>query len=278
VKHWISTPNGGGIVSLPLISALDHGFTVGDGIFETLKTEFGKPILLKRHLVRLENSASMLEMEIPDIDTISIAIFEVLAQKEVKDSQLGRLRITVSSGPGELGSARGSGWTLVISWSESSPWPSSCEVVVSEIVRNEKSALAGAKTISYAENVLALKRAKKQGASEAILLNLKGNVCEGTGSNLFIVKNQTVITPPVTDGLLAGITRDAVIEAIPADIRFSELSFDLSELMSADEVFLTSSTRDIQPVVKVDQKEYPVGPITTKLIQEFNEWLKKTNE
>lgn len=278
MKQWISSPEGGGLVSLPLISALDHGFTVGDGIFETLKTEFGKPILLNRHLTRLEKSAALLEMKIPDIDSVKIAVFEVLSQEKAKNSALGRIRITVSSGPGELGSARGDGWTLVVTWSESNPWPSSCEVVVSDLVRNERSVLAGAKTISYAENVLALKRAKSAGASEAILLNLQGNVCEGTGSNIFIVKNNTVITPPGSDGLLAGITRDALIESIPADVRFSELSFGLSDLMAADEVFVTSSTRDIQPVTKVNQTEFPIGPITTKLMGVFKEWLKNENE
>ena len=278
MKQWISSPDGGGLVSLPLISAFDHGFTVGDGIFETLKTEYGQPILLKRHLDRFEKSASMLEMNIPDRETIQIAVLEVLAQKKAKESPLGRLRITVSSGPGELGSARGEGWTLVVSWSEFSPWPASCKVIVSDILRNERSVLAGAKTISYAENVLALKRAKKLGASEAILLNLNGKVCEGTGSNIFIVKNQVVLTPPVSDGLLAGITRDAVIESIPNEVRFSELSFDLNDLMSADEVFITSSTRDIQPVSKVNEKDFNVGPITTKLMLEFKEWLRTNNE
>ena len=278
MKSWVSSPEGGGLVPLALISAFDHGFTVGDGVFETLKIAKGKLVLLDRHLARLEQSAASLEIKIPDLDYIKSAVFEVVSQPLVKEMPLGRLRITVSSGLGELGSARGNGWTLVISCSVSSPWPDSAKVIISDIVRNERSPLAGAKTTSYAENALALHRAKKLGASEAILLNLVGNVCEGTGSNIFIVKNQTIITPPVSDGLLAGITRNAVIESISKNLRFSELSFTKDDLLAADEVFLTSSTRDIQPVSQIDDKTFAIGPITKQLANDFTKWMDETSE
>ena len=278
MKAWISTPDAGGLVALPLISALDHGFTVGDGVFETLKTKNGNAVLLDRHLQRLKKSADLLEISTPELDAVKIAILEVLAQSEAKNAQLGRLRVTVTSGSGELGSARGNGWTLVVVWSQAKPWPVSADVVISEVVRNERSPLSGAKTTSYAENALALHRAKKLGASEAILLNLKGNVCEGTGSNIFIVKNGVIITPPVSDGILAGITRDAVIESIPKHLRFSQLSFTKEDLLGADEVFLTSSTRDIQPVTRVDTVEYKIGPITAELLKNFNTWMEELDE
>lgn len=278
MKSWVSSPEGGGIVPLALVSALDHGFTVGDGVFETLKIKNGSLILLDRHLLRLKKSADLLEILIPDLDYIKSAAFEVVSQPLVKEMPLGRLRITVTSGPGELGSARGEGWTLVITCSASKPWPESAKVIVSDIVRNEKSPLAGAKTTSYAENALALNRAKQAGASEAILLNLSGNVCEGTGSNIFIVKNGTVLTPPLADGLLAGITRDAVIESIPTKFRFSELSFNKEDLLTADEVFLTSSTRDIQPVTEIDNKTFAIGPITKELADNFARWMEEIDE
>ncbi len=278
MKYWVSSPEGGGLVPLALVSAFDHGFTVGDGVFETLKTESGKLILLNRHLDRLANSAQLLEIKIPDLDYIKTAVIEVASQEVVKSAALGRLRITISSGTGELGSARGNGWTLVVSWSVAKPWPESAQIVISEIVRNERSPLAGAKTTSYAENALALHRAKQNGASEAILLNLNGNVCEGTGSNIFIVKNGTILTPPKSDGLLAGITRNALIESIPKNLRFSELSFSKDDLMDADEVFLTSSTRDIQPVSKIDDKTFEIGPVTKQLAQNFSQWMEENNE
>lgn len=278
MKSWISTPEGGGLVTLPLVSALDHGFTVGDGIFEALKTENGKPFLLDEHLLRLQKSAEILEIAIPDLETIKIAVFEVLGQSEIKAAPLGRIRITVSTGPGELGSLRADGWTLVVVWTQSQAWPESAKIIISDVVRNERSAISGAKTISYAENVLALQRAKKSGASEAIMLNLQGNVCEGTGSNVFIVKNKVVLTPPAKDGILVGITRDAVIASIPPSIRFAELSFSEDEMLDADEIFLTSSTRNIQPVTQVGEKEFAIGPITKSLMQAFSEWIGQNNE
>lgn len=278
MKAWISSSAGGGLVASPLISALDHGFTVGDGVFETVKISNGKAVLLERHLLRLQNSSAKMQMQIPGFDDLKTACLEVLLQPEVSKVKLGRLRITVSSGPSELGSNRGNDWTLVIVFAPSSAWPESAKVIISDVMRNELSPLAGAKTTSYAENVLALKKAHDQNASEAILLNLVGNVAEGTGSNIFMVKNGTVLTPPETDGILAGITRNAVIESIPENIRFSELSFTKAELLNADEVFLTSSTRDIQPVTQIDNKIFPIGPITLELMKTFDEWLDKNYE
>jgi branched-chain amino acid aminotransferase len=277
MKSWVSSNEGGGLVTQPLVSANDHGLTVGDGIFETLKTINGKAVLLERHLARLQRSAQLLDLLIPSLDEIRIAISQLLAQEEIVKSAIGRIRITLTSGPGELGSIRSNGWTLIVVWSESKPWPDSAEVVISDIVRNERSPLAGAKTISYAENVLALSRAKKVAASEAILLNLAGNVCEGTGSNIFIVKNKVVLTPPVIDGLLPGITRNAVIESIPKQIRFSELSFTAEDLLNADEVFLTSTTRNIQPVTKINDKTFPIGSVTKELQVNFSKWMEEND-
>jgi len=277
MKSWVSSNGGGGLVTGPLVSVNDHGLTVGDGIFETLKTINGKAVLLERHLARLQRSAQLLDLLIPSLDEIRIAISQLLAQEEIVKSAIGRIRITLTSGPGELGSIRSNGWTLIVVWSESKPWPDSAEVVISDIVRNEKSPLAGAKTISYAENVLALSRAKKLVASEAILLNLAGNVCEGTGSNVFIVKNKVVLTPPVIDGLLPGITRNAVIESIPKQIRFSELSFTAEDLLNADEVFLTSTTRNIQPVTKINDKTFPIGSVTKELQVNFSKWMEEND-
>lgn len=278
MKAWISSETGGGLVTTPFISALDHGFTVGDGVFETIKVENGQPIFLSRHLKRLQQSADKMQLRIPQTEELKMASYEVLSQPEIMKVETGRLRITVSSGPSELGSSRGEGWTLVIVFATAKPWPPTAKVIISDIVRNEHSPLAGAKTTSYAENVLALKKAHEAGASEAILLNLAGNVSEGTGSNIFIVKNGTVITPPTSDGILAGITRDAVIESIPVHLRFSELSFSKQDLLAADEVFLTSSTRDIQPVDQVDDVKISVGPVTRELSENFRRWVQANND
>ena len=134
------------------------------------------------------------------------------------------------------------------------PWP-----------RNELSPLAGLKTTSYAENAVALAWAKERGHSEAVLGNLAGDLCEGTGSNIFVVIDGEVLTPTLESGCLAGITRQLVIDW--GDV--TERDLPLQILETADEVFLTSSTRDVHPVVAVGERQLPSGPVTARLRELF---------
>ena len=268
MKYWVESSNAGGLVNQAdaQVSIFDHGFTVGDGVFETLKTNFGKPFALDRHLDRLMRSAQLLELTTPSVEKIEQAIFAVLNQAEISETEFGRLRVTVTAGRSELGSLRSNDWTLVVAWSQARAWPESCVLTISDVVRNERSALASAKTTSYAENALALHRAKKLGADEAVVLNLAGNVSEATGSNVFIVTNGVVKTPPMSDGCLGGITRELVLEWMPTDIQLEVGSITPAELLAADEVFVTSSTRDIQAVRQIDNVGFKCpAPITSRL-------------
>jgi branched-chain amino acid aminotransferase len=230
------------------ISVLDHGFTVADGVFETLLVTDGKVFAIDRHLTRLAKSAAGLGIAAPDFSQISKGISQVLAKNPKID--FGRIRVTLTSGSGPLGSDRTTSEpTLVISIAEQSAWPDSTTILLVPWTRNENSPLAGLKTTSYAENVYALAAAKERGFSEAIYCDTSGRLCEGTGSNIFLVKNQTIITPSEGSGLLRGITRDLVIEwARDAGFSVIERDVDPLELWQAEEVFITSSTRDIHPV------------------------------
>jgi branched-chain amino acid aminotransferase len=251
------------------ISPFDHGFTVGDGVFETCKVTSGQAFALTRHLRRLGRSASGLGLPEPDHDTIRAGVAELLAS----EPSAGRLRITVTGGPGPLGSDRGDeGCTTTIAVSPESTWEPATSVSVVPWVRNERSAVAGLKTTSYAENVVALDRAHRDGSSEAIFANTAGALCEGTGSNIFVVRGGQVLTPPLKSGCLAGITRELVLEW--TDAREASLSMD--DLRTADEAFLTSSTRDVQPigqVVWVDgvTQTVTVGPVVEKARDLFAE-------
>ena len=257
------------------VSVLDHGFTVADGVFETLLVNDGKVYALDRHLSRLARSAAGLGITAPNAKVISDAINQVLTANRKLD--FGRLRVTVTSGVGPLGSDRSATEpTLVISISEQAVWPASTTTLLVPWTRNENSPLAGLKTTSYAENVYALDAAKKRGFSEAIFCDTSGRLCEGTGSNIFLVKNDVIITPSEASGLLRGITRDLVIEfAQDAGFAVIERDVDPKELWDADEVFITSSTRDVHPVSEVakldqagnvvDRREIPSGLITQKL-------------
>jgi branched-chain amino acid aminotransferase len=257
------------------VSVLDHGFTVADGVFETLLVSDGKVFALDRHLARLAKSASGLGISMPDAAKVSNGITQVLQKNQKVD--FGRLRITVTSGAGPLGSDRTSTEpTLVISLAEQATWPETTKVLLVPWTRNENSPLAGLKTTSYAENVYALDAAKSQGFSEAIFCDTSGRLCEGTGSNIFLVKGEQIFTPSDASGLLRGITRDLVIEwATDSGFVIVERDVDPCELWDADEVFITSSTRDVHPVSElakldssgnvVDRRTLAPGLVTEKL-------------
>ena len=257
------------------VSVLYHGFTVADGVFETLLVNDGEVFAVDRHLVRLAKSASGLGIAMPDVSAIKNAISQVLATNSL--IEFGRMRVTVTSGAGPLGSDRTStSATLVISLAEQAAWPASTKILLVPWTRNENSPLAGLKATSYAENVYALDAAKRQGFSEAVFCDTSGRLCEGTGSNIFLVKDDQIFTPSDASGLLRGITRDLVIEwANDSGFTVVERDVNPMELWDADEVFITSSTRDIHPVSElakldtsgdvVDRRTLVPGLVTEKL-------------
>ncbi|WP_460063575.1 aminotransferase class IV [Streptomyces sp. YKOK-I1] len=249
------------------VSVFDHGLTVGDGIFETVKATDGRPFALTRHLDRLTRSARGLGLPDPDHDEIRAACAAVL---EANPMPLGRLRLTYTAGHGPLGSDRGDqGPTLLVALVETTRRPDSTAVITVPWTRNERGALTGLKTTSYAENVVALARAHEAGASEALFANTVGQLCEGTGSNVFVVLDGEIHTPPLASGCLAGITRRLTVEWTGA----KETDLPLDVLERADEVFLTSTTRDVQAVHRVDTRELPgaPGPVTAKAMRIFDE-------
>ncbi|MFD9538865.1 aminotransferase class IV [Streptomyces sp. NPDC060022] len=249
------------------VSVLDHGLTVGDGVFETVRVAQGRPFALTRHLDRLTRSARGLGLSDPDPDEVRHAAEAVIAANPMA---LGRLRITYTGGLSPLGSDRGdAGPSLVVALGETSRRPDSTAVITVPWTRNERSAVAGLKTTSYAENVVALARAHEQGASEALFPNTVGQLCEGTGSNVFVVLDGRIHTPPLTSGCLAGITRALAVEWTGA--QETELPLDI--LGRAEEIFLTSTLRDIQAVHRVDGRELPgaPGPVTAKAMRIFDE-------
>ncbi|HYO19988.1 MAG TPA: aminotransferase class IV [Dermatophilaceae bacterium] len=252
MEFWVA----GGLIpgERATVAVLDHGFTVGDGVFETLKTVNDPsvgvvPFAMDRHIARLSRSAAGMGMPMADVDDIRDALLAVCAANP-ELAEGGRLRITLTSGPGPLGSDRISTTpTLVVAAAPSSRWPAATTLAVSPWPRNERSPLVGLKSTSYAENVLVLARAKSLGAGEALMANLAGEVCEGTGSNIFLVRDGRITTPPLTSGCLAGITRALVVEwCADAGIDLDQEATAMDALASADEIFLTSSTRDVHPV------------------------------
>jgi branched-chain amino acid aminotransferase len=255
------------------VSAWDHGLTVGDGVFETTKIVDGEAFAMTRHLRRLRRSATGLGIEIPYADDeLRAAVAQTIHANQLSQ---GRARITVTGGTGPLGSNRGdSSPTVVIAVSTQPPWPPSAAVVTVPWRRNEHSAVAGLKTTSYAENVVALRYANERGAQEAIFANTAGNLCEGTGTNIFVGLDGRLWTPPLSAGCLAGITRELVLELVDV----VEADIPLERLTEADEAFLTSSTRDIQPISSIDGRPLPAcpGPLTRQAMQAFAQLQART--
>ncbi|KGA14657.1 hypothetical protein GM51_16695 [freshwater metagenome] len=252
------------------VSVFDHGFTVGDGAFETLKVVNTQPVAFTRHIKRLVHSLNTIGIEFDKEDLLKKAINEVISANKSLGEVM-RMRITYTSGVGPLGSDRTKdNFTLVVAVSPESIWPDTALVITVSDPRNDKSILAGSKTTSYAQNAALLSVAKKQGAHEAIMPNTKGELCEGTGSNIFVVKDGQVMTPPLSGGCLGGITRALVIKWF--DVK--EVDLPMSVLRDVDEAFLTSSTRDIQPISKIDDRVLVApGPIASKMRKEFIEKL-----
>ena len=247
------------------VSPFDHGLLTGDGVFETLKVYDGRSFAVTRHLERLEHSAVGMGLTMPDAAQLRRAIDEVVEANAIND---GRVRITLTGGPAPLGSERGdAGQTVLVAASGLTPWPDTTDVVVVPWPRNEQGALAGLKTTSYGENVVALAHARERGAGEALFANTVGMLCEGTGTNVFLVVGGRLLTPPLSSGCLAGVTRALVVEIAGA----AEEDIPVDQLAQADEVFLTSTTREVQPVAHVDGRAVPAapGPVTAEAARAF---------
>ncbi|MEU0936180.1 MULTISPECIES: aminodeoxychorismate lyase [unclassified Embleya] len=243
----------------------DHGLTVGDGVFETMRAADGRAFATTRHLDRLARSARGLGLPAPDLDAIRHACAEVLAANPLPG--VGRLRITYTGGRSPLGSERGNAApTLVVALGAAKPRSESTAVVTVPWTRNQHAPTTGLKTTSYADNVVMLGYAAERGASEALFANTAGNLCEGTGSNVFAVLDGRLLTPPLSAGCLAGITRALVLEWVGAE----EVDLPLAALAEAEELFLTSSLRDIQAVHRIDgHTPTAPGPLTRKAKEIF---------
>ncbi len=255
------------------ISPFDHGFTVGDGVFESLITYDGKAFGVREHWERLVNSAAALQLAEPTLEVFAQAISSM-----IEANQLGtaRLRVTLTGGEAALGSDQSaqSQPTLVVASMDVPQRPPLARTATVPWPRNERSALAQVKSTSYAENVIALAAAKSKGAQEALLANTRGELCEGTGSNVFLVLDGQLHTPPLASGCLPGVTRHFVLQLCEQlGLKVHQTPIPMAQLLSAEEAFLTSTYREIQAISQVDELLLPAapGPITLQLQAAFQQ-------
>jgi branched-chain amino acid aminotransferase len=246
------------------VSILDNGFTFGDSVYETLRTYGTRPFQFDRHLRRLRASAARLGIGVPLGDgELRARLDELLARAGNPESYI-RLIVTRGEGDISYNFDRVKGPTVVMAVKPYQPYPEhhyrdGVEIIVSSIRRNRPQSLDPAiKSCNLLNNILAVREAQARGAVEAILLNHAGDVAEGASTNVFAVRAGAVVTPPLDAGILAGITRDLVIELARRrglDVREERLL--LPALLEADEAFLTSTTRELAPIRSLDGR--PIG-------------------
>jgi branched-chain amino acid aminotransferase len=239
------------------VAVTDRALLVGQGVFETVRVSRSRPFALRRHLERLHRSAGLVGLSLPlDDDGLRQACLDTIEAAGTPEPVDGRLRITVTGGPEDGDPA------LFIAVTPAPRPTGPADVAVSPWPVNEHSPLAGAKTISRFDYRLAFDDARRRGADEAILLNTRGMLVEGSATNLFLVVAGRLSTPALTTGCLPGVTRDLVTELVEVAER-DDLTID--DLRLAPEAFLTSTTRGVQPITSVDGQPLrsAPGPLTT---------------
>jgi len=267
------------------ISVLDNGFTFGDGVYETLRTYGGRPFHLDRHLSRLRASAAMLSIEIPRDDAALTGDLDRLLERAGNPESY--IRIIVSRGVGEISYRfdRIQGPTIVMAARPYEPFAEAqykdgIPVIISSVRRNSPRALDPAmKCCNLINNILAVREAQAKKAAEPLMLNERGDVAEGASANVFIVQGGALVTPPLNDGILPGVTRAVVLDlARELGIESRQQSIRVATLLGADEAFVTSTLKEVMPIATVDGsvigKGRP-GPVTQRLMKAYREYANR---
>lgn len=270
------------------ISVFDHGFLYGDGIFEGIRAYNGRVFMLDEHLDRLFESAKTIMLDIPlSKDEMKEAILETIRANDLKDAYV---RLVISRGPGDLGldPRKCDKPTIVIIASAIQLYPEELyqqglKLVTVATRRNGPEMVnPRIKSLNYLNNIMARIEANMQDAPEAIILNSDGYVAECTGDNIFMIKGETLYTPPLYAGILKGTKREIVLEiAAEMGLEVREELFTRHDLYNADESFLSGTAAEVIPVVEIDGRKVgdgEVGEKTKELIAEFREIANSSGE
>jgi branched-chain amino acid aminotransferase len=258
------------------ISALDYGFLFGYSLFETMRAYAGKIFALERHLERLAHSAPFLGLP-ADKANWKTAVVAVLDANELKNA---RVRLVLSAGPGSLSPdlATCSQPTLLALAAPYVPpapevYRRGYRVIISSIRRNSQSPLPGIKSANFLESLLARQEARQAGNEDALLLNDKGYLAEASSSNVFVLREGKLLTPPLDSGILPGVTRELILELAPnLKLAATEGQISQGELLSAEEVFMTNSMIEIMPVSRVGSAVIgggAAGPVSLSLLEAY---------
>ncbi|MBI5198992.1 MAG: branched-chain-amino-acid transaminase [Nitrospirae bacterium] len=267
------------------VSVFDHGFLYGDGIYETMRAYCGVVFMIDEHIRRLFRSGELIKLKIVrPPDEIKRAIYNTLSKNRLKDAYI---RLSISRGPGEIGLDPGlcPKPTIVIITKRFKEYPEEIykkgvRVSIVKTRRNAPEALnPKIKSLNFLNNILAKIEAKEAGVYEAVMLNYRGYLAEGTITNIFFVKDGSLFTPSVEAGILDGITRKLIMKVAKGNgVKVEEGLYTPESLYGADEAFITNTTLEILPVTKVDNKTIGngiPGPITGELHKGYKEEVER---
>jgi branched-chain amino acid aminotransferase len=266
------------------ISIDDRGFLLGDGVFETMRSYKGRVFRLDKHLTRFFDALAVIHLSIPYTSVeLGKAVNDTLEANQLQEAYI---RLTVTRGQGGKGidPPEKPSPTIVIVAREFIPYPEQVykeglRTGISEIKQNLSSSTARIKSLNFLDHILARIEARQKRLDEAILLNTEDFICEGTVSNIFLVKHGNLITPDKESGILPGITREAVIElALREGIRIEERKVKPSELKEADECFLTNTLMEVMPVSEIDGRKVGQGrpgPLTLHVMEWYKDLVRK---
>lgn len=266
------------------ISVTDSGFLYGAGLFETMRSHNGVVFALADHLDRLFFSASNLSINNPyEKDYITDAVYKVLTANKLTDA---RLRLTFTNGPmAEADEDRKP--TLLITATKFRPYPAEYYkngvlVVLCPFRQNPNDPTCGHKTTSYYSRMIALNAAHQRKAAEALWFTPDNHLAEGCVSNVFLVKDSTLYTPPIETPVLAGVARKAICQlALKNSIELIEKDLNINDVLGADEVFLTNVIMQVMPITRVEKHtvgDGKVGPTVKKLQRSFTEFVENECE
>ena len=264
------------------VSVFDHGLLYGDGVFEGIRSYNSRVFKLDEHLERLYDSAKSIMLQIPiPIETMKETVLETLRRNNLTEAYI---RLVVTRGVGDLGldPDKCPKPSIIIIADKITLYPQKfyedgLEIVTVSVRRNYAEAInPRIKSLNYLNNILAKIEGKQSGAEEVLMLNAEGYVVECSGDNIFWVKNDILVTPPVHMGILEGVTRNSVIDlARDAGMQVEERVFTRHDLYIADECFLTGTAAEVIPVVKIDRRaigDGQPGKVTEKLIAAFRQF------
>ncbi|MFC1754589.1 aminotransferase class IV [Thermoproteota archaeon] len=247
-----------------------EGFLYAQGLFETMRTYNGKVFLLDKHIKRLIGSCGLLEIKTPDFELLERSVKETVKHNSLNS---GYIRLNVYKTHDGFG---------VFVFTKQMPFFSKKDfrdgftaTIINDVRQNDTSPLSGVKSLNYYFHRMLSQKAARAGVDEAIILNTKGHVCEGSRSNIFIVKDKKVKTPPLSSGCLRGVTREAVM-GIARELNFGleETNITPQECLASDEVFLTNSLIEIMPVTKIDEEvigKWVSGNIASAIYDRYHE-------